>query len=50
MSEGERYAVVECSVNGDGATVGEVRRSNVTLPERVKAGAAMLILSNGAGT
>lgn len=44
------YAVDECNVTSDGVTVGEVRRSNVTLPERVKTEAALLSLSNGAGT
>lgn len=41
--------MVECGVNG-GATARDVRRSNVTLPERVKAEATLLILNNGTGT
>lgn len=48
--EGDGHAVDERGVNGDRITVGEVRRSNVTLPERVKAAASVLSLSNGTGT
>ena len=50
VSEGERYAVNERGVNGDGITARDVRAGNVTLPERVKAAASVLSLSNGART